>query len=278
MSNHIKKTPVNEMELYESKHNEKDIVNNHYHTTHQILYVLDGKGKCTMDSEDYLLESDNVAIVPPFTNHSIVSDSKMTVLVLEFNESFLSDEVKKELLPLVFDTSRVLKMSLFDSSELRQLLRKMLYEQSHGDTLRFLAMKLFLAELLFVLIRSYQTNQISDTNMLRVEWLRNYINTHYFEISGSEDIAKKMGMSTRYIHSIFKEHYGKTPMQHLTEVRLELVKKMLIETDNDIASICFEVGFESVSTFYRVFKKYVGVPPNQYRTSHIETGFSEEDE
>ncbi|WP_026702467.1 AraC family transcriptional regulator [Salibacterium aidingense] len=267
---------VQGIKLYESKHKEKDIVQAHHHVTHQILYVLDGNGKCTLNDREHSLEADNVAVVAPYTNHSIISKSKMTVLVLEFNETFLSEEVRAELLPLVFDESRVLKMSLFDSSELRQLLRKMLYEQSHGDNLRMLAMKIFLAELLFVFKRSYQTNQINDTNILRVEWLRNYINTHYFEISGSDDISKKMGMSTRYVHSIFKEHYEKTPMQYLTEVRLELVKKMLLETDNDIASICFEVGFESVSTFYRVFKKYVGVPPNHYRTSHLEPEYRKE--
>ncbi|MGY4691383.1 AraC family transcriptional regulator [Salibacterium sp. K-3] len=276
MSKQAGEQQVQEMKLYESKHKEKDLVQTHHHATHQILYVLDGTGRCTLNQTDHALESDNVVLIAPYTKHSILSSSKMTVLVLEFNESFLSDEVRTELLPLVFESSSVLKMSLFDSSELRQLLRKMLYEQSHGDNLRMLAMKIFLAELLFVMKRSYHSNQVADTNMLRVEWLRNYINTHYYEITGSEDLSKKMGMSTRYVHSIFKEHYEKTPMQYLTEVRLELVKDMLLETDNDIASICFEVGFESVSTFYRVFKKYVGVPPNQYRTSHMEPGDRED--
>ncbi|SFQ25594.1 AraC family transcriptional regulator [Salibacterium halotolerans] len=276
MSKQSGEQQIQEIKLYESKHKEKDLVQTHHHTTHQILYVLEGTGKCTLNQTDYALESDNVVLIAPYTKHSILSSSKLTVLVLEFNESFLSDEVRTELLPFVFKDSSVMKMSLFDSSELRQLLRKMLYEQSHGDNLRMLAMKIFLAELLFVMKRSYQSNQIADTNKLRVEWLRNYINTHYYEITASEDLSKKMGMSTRYVHSIFKEHYGKTPMQYLTEVRLELVKDMLLETDNDIASICFEVGFESVSTFYRVFKKYVGIPPNQYRTSHHEPGYGED--
>ncbi|MFB5662787.1 helix-turn-helix domain-containing protein [Alteribacillus sp. HJP-4] len=268
MAGASQKPPIREIELYESKHNEKDVVTNHYHKTHQILYVLEGNGTCTLDKKEHKLELDNMALIPPYTHHSILSTSKMTILVLEWNENALSSAVRNELLYPVFDSARVVKQSLFDSSELRQLLRKMLYEQSHGDSLRFLALKIFLAEILVVLYRSAQTSQVADTNMLRAEWLRNYIDTHYFEITSSEDMANKMSMSTRYVHSIFKDFYEKTPMQYLTEVRLELVKKMLIETNKDIASICFEVGFESVSTFYRVFKKYMGIPPYKYRTSH----------
>ncbi|OYD07172.1 AraC family transcriptional regulator [Paludifilum halophilum] len=258
------------IKLYENKHKEKHRIKSHYHQTHQILYVLEGRGRCTLDRKPYNFSRDNMAVIAPYSNHSIFADSKMTVLVLEFDESVLSRSVREELVSIVFRSSRVIPISLFDSSELRQLLRKMLYQQSQGESINFLAMRIFLAEMLFVLVRSQQMSQVMDTNALRAEWLRNYMHTHYFEIGGSNDLANKMGMSVRYVHRIFKEHYRKTPMQYLTEVRMERAKKMLIETDNDVVSICFEVGFESVSTFYRVFKKHVGIPPNRYRTSHRE--------
>ncbi|PTM57956.1 AraC family transcriptional regulator [Desmospora activa] len=266
----MNQTHTQAIRLYENKHKEGNSVKNHYHQTHQILYVLEGKGSCTIVQDQYSLSQDTMVVIAPFTNHSIRADSKMTVLVLEFNERALASSEREQLVSRVFQHSRVIPVNLFESSELRQLLRKMLYEQSREDSLQFLAMRIFLAEILFVLVRSQQTAHIKDTNALRVEWLRNYIETHYFEIKSATDIANKMGMSTRYIHRIFKEHNKKTPMQYLTEVRLDRTKKMLIETDKDVVSICFEVGFESVSTFYRLFKKHVGMPPHMYRTSHRE--------
>ncbi|WP_018923510.1 AraC family transcriptional regulator [Salsuginibacillus kocurii] len=252
--------------LYEAKHPEHHVIDNHHHSTHQIIYVLEGNGSCTLDGIPYDMKQDNIVLIAPYSNHSITSFSKMTNLVLEFNEQTVEQTVQEQLLKVVFQQSKVASLSLVDSKELRQLLRKMLYEQAYGDAVKDLALNLFLAQILFVLYRCRQTVQVTDTNTLRVSWLRNYIDTHYYEIETSTDLANKIGMSTRYIHSIFKEYYEVTPMQYLTEVRLNLVKRMLLESNKDVASICFEVGFESVSTFYRVFKKHVGMPPSHYRS------------
>lgn len=72
----------------------------------------------------------------------------------------------------------------------------------------------------------------------------------------------------RYVNDIFKEQYHMTPMQYLTEVRIETAKKLLTESDKDIVTVCFEVGYENLSTFYRVFKNSVNMSPNQYRKQH----------
>jgi AraC-like DNA-binding protein/quercetin dioxygenase-like cupin family protein len=253
--------------LYESKHKEKDTVATHTHDTHQLLYVLDGDGACELDEHVYDITADSFLIVPPKTRHSIRADSHMTVLVLELDAGKLSRDVRTQLIPNVFGTARVQSFSAIDSSELRQIMRKMLYEQSHGDQLWQMALKIHIAELLCTLARSNQDAGPGDTNKLRVERLRQYIDTRYYDIESAEDIAGRMGMSKRYMQTIFKEYYERTPMQYLTEVRLGLVKQLLLESDKDIVSICFEVGFESLSTFYRLFKKHVGVPPNMYRTT-----------
>ncbi|UOQ44116.1 AraC family transcriptional regulator [Halobacillus salinarum] len=263
MSDHNNHSSI--ISLYESQHNEKDRVNSHDHQTHQILYALEGHGTCTLDNKTFGIERDSFIIIPPFTEHSITAQSKMTVLVLEFDACELSEDVQSQLIPEVFQRSVVKKVSMFDSSDLRQLLRKMLYEQSHGDRLWQLALKVYMSELLFTIARAAHDFTQADTNSLRAERLRNYIDSRYFEIKNAEDIADRMGMSKRYIQSIFKEQYELTPMQYLTEVRLGLVKRLLVETEKDIVSICFEAGFESLSTFYRLFKKQVGVPPNMYR-------------
>lgn len=56
-----------------------------------------------------------------------------------------------------------------------------------------------------------------------------------------------------------------TPIQYLAVTRIEEAKKLLTGSDKDITSICFEVGFETLSSFYRTFKQLVGRTPKQYR-------------
>ncbi|SDJ98091.1 AraC family transcriptional regulator [Sediminibacillus albus] len=254
--------------LYESNHLAGDLVSEHHHQVHQILYALEGEGKAVLNGESFSFKQDNVAVIVPYSVHSIVSDSKLTVLVLAFEHSILQPSVSRDLLQSFFSATQLVKLHPFDGSNVRQLLRKMLYEQSQGEAINYVAMKIFLSELLLKFARSSNESEMFDANVLRAERLRNYIDTHYFEVISSTDLSSKLGISTRHLNNIFKDRYQVTPMQYLTEVRVDLAKQLLTETSKDIASICFEVGFESLSTFYRTFKNTTEVSPNKYRTAY----------
>lgn len=254
--------------LYESKHEEKDFVQPHSHDTYQILYVLNGHGRCRLNHEDFPLKPDCMMVISPGTEHSILAASTMTVLILEFSHQTLDPEARVSLILPVFSQAKVWSLTLFTSSEIRQLLRKMLYEQSQKNIEYKLGIKLLLSQLLFMLMRNNQSDTQQDSNTLRSSWLKEYIDSNFYQITSIEEMAGKMGISSRYMNQMFTEVYDQTPMRYVTEVRLTRVKKMLIETDLDIVTICFEVGFESLSTFYRVFKKHIGVPPNRYRITY----------
>lgn len=254
--------------LYESNHSDGDLVNEHFHDVHQILYVLEGAGKVALEGNAYPFKQDHVAVITPSSLHSISSNSTLTVLVLAFDKDILEKSLQRELLAGYFNETRLQELNSFDGSNVRQLLRRMLYEQSQGKKINYVALKIYLSELLLKLAQSQENAMELDANTLRAERLRQYIDTHYFEILSSSDLAAKLGISTRHLNTIFKDQYQVTPIQYLTEVRLGLAEKMLIATDNDIASICFEVGFESLSTFYRLFKNSRNISPNRYRKAH----------
>jgi len=260
--------PAEGIFMYEFKHRDGDVVKEHHHQVHQILYALEGEGRITLEGTDSTFNSDHVCIIAPGVEHAIMSDSKLTVLVLAFDQTILDDEVKTRLLYEHFHSFRLIKPFNYGISELRQLLRKMLFEQSGRNLMSQLAMKIILIEMLILLSRSQIPHVPTDANSLRAEQIRHYIDTHYFENLDADQIAGILGMSSRYINMIFKEHFNMTPVRYLTDLRIGLAKKMLTETDKDITSICFELGFETVSTFYRIFKDAADIPPHKYRTMH----------
>src|SRR5690625_3998310 len=116
--------------LKESKHLEGDSVKMHHHQTYQILYVLEDKGKITLDDQEYDVDPDHVALIVPFTEHAIIANSKLTILVLEFEINYLDTGIQEDLVKRHFKQSHLLELNLFEANEIRQLLRKMLYEQS----------------------------------------------------------------------------------------------------------------------------------------------------
>lgn len=256
------------IQLNESIHSERDTVNEHFHESYQILYVLEDEGEVQIDGKRYAFNPDYVAFIRPYSKHSILAHSKLAILVLEFQASILDSDIHRKLLEDYLSQSKLIKVNQFEAMEIRQLLRKMLYQQSLGDSINRMGLRVYLLQIIYLLCYSLIEANITDANTLRADRLKKYIDTNYYNVMNAGDISSKLGVSVRHVNTIFKEQYNKTPLQYLTEVRLETAKKMLLESEKDIISICFEVGFESLSTFYRTFQKYTHTSPNKYRTSH----------
>jgi AraC-like DNA-binding protein len=90
----------------------------------------------------------------------------------------------------------------------------------------------------------------------------------------SHDLAAEWTLkklATRYRAS--KEHFrrvclrdlGRSPMQHLTSLRIERAQNLLAATEDKVESIARQVGFENASVFSRAFKRWVGRSPARYR-------------
>jgi len=254
--------------LTENKHYENRLVESHHHHVYQVLYALENKGQIMFENAEYQFLRNNVAFITPYSDHSIRAESDLVVLVLEFDAAVLDSDICDVLLKDYLNSTRLIDINIVIAGEVRQLLRRMLYEQSVGGTLNELNLKILLAELLLTLARSREEKEFKDADDLRAKRLRDYLDTHYFEAIDATEISTRTGISVRHINTIFKESYHMTPMQYLTKIRIEIAKRMLIETDKDIVSICFEIGFESLSTFYRAFKQYTEFSPKVYRDTY----------
>ena len=260
---------MNRIRLYESKHQESYALHIHAHSTFQILYVLEGSGAVVFDGVRHSLESDNAVVVFPYADHAVSSDAQLTLLVMEFEQVLFEDRVAAIWQEQVMMKSEILRLTPAHASELRRLLRKLLFEQRQtGDGLHVWAMNVYWIEVLLLLSQAKLAIPNVDANALRAERMRKYIDSHYFEPISTGELAYKLGISSRHATSIFKEKYRMTPLHYLAEVRIGAAKKLLEETDNDIISVSFEVGYESLATFYRVFKSTVSMSPSKYRLQH----------
>jgi AraC-like DNA-binding protein len=65
----------------------------------------------------------------------------------------------------------------------------------------------------------------------------------------------------------FKETFGETPHRYLQRRRLERAMALLRETDRPVTEICLEVGFASLGTFSRTFRRVLGMSPSSYRAA-----------
>ena len=78
--------------------------------------------------------------------------------------------------------------------------------------------------------------------------------------------AKVAGLSPFHFQRMFKLAFRRTPMQLLQDARLEAARRMLAHTGDDITTVCFAVGFESLGSFSWLFRKRFGASPRAFRS------------
>ncbi len=92
-----------------------------------------------------------------------------------------------------------------------------------------------------------------------------YLRGHFTENISREGLAGHVGMNHDYFGKMFLLYTGKKVGVFISELRIQMAADLLTSTDRSIVTIAFEAGFESLSTFYRVFQKKTGLSPTAYR-------------
>lgn len=96
----------------------------------------------------------------------------------------------------------------------------------------------------------------------------NYIQHHMSETISAEEIAAELFLSRPYLSKKFREETGETLTDFILEEKTEEAKRLLRYTDKTITAISVYLGFSSLGHFSRVFKKYAGRTPHEYREKH----------
>lgn len=107
-----------------------------------------------------------------------------------------------------------------------------------------------------------------------VNFVKQYIRDHYKEIISIQNLAEQVNLNTDYLGRVFKKQTGITISCAIQKTRVEAACRLLNTTDSSIAEIAFNSGFEDVSFFYIIFKKYMGISPNIYRQHMKDWGSS----
>lgn len=92
-----------------------------------------------------------------------------------------------------------------------------------------------------------------------------YINNHYKERIMIKELAADFGFTPNYCSSLFVKKTGMTFSQYLTKLRMEQSVLMLKNPVLSLKKIAVAIGYEDEIYFHKVFKKYYGITPSQYR-------------
>ena len=95
--------------------------------------------------------------------------------------------------------------------------------------------------------------------------VRAFIAEHFSEALCLGDVARAVNMSTFYFCKVFKKATGLGFTEYLARARVESVKQMLLNAHARVGEAGYAAGFQSLSQFNRVFRRFAGEAPSGYR-------------
>jgi len=110
-----------------------------------------------------------------------------------------------------------------------------------------------------------EDHRVSQNRHNRVEKAILYIESNYTEKITASEIAESAHLSRFHFIRLFRSTTGTTPMEFVTQLRLNKAKSLLLTTGMSLAIIALSCGFSSQSHFNRTFKTHQGQTPGQFR-------------
>lgn len=264
----------------------------HGHEFVELVFIVRGSGVHIFQGTDYNIRAGDVFIINPGETHSyyVEPGTHMEIINCLFMPSFIPDALLHELEitgsmdyfyvhPFLKHDVRFnhhLNLHGQDAALILMLLESMIREIGLRGLGHVTVIKLQMIELLVLLSRHYSlmqhhlSNPYSSPRQLDREIgamrIYGYLERNFDKKINLQTLSKLFSVSTRQLNRMMREEYKKSVFDVLHEIRIENAKRILLESDEKVISVATMVGYDDPSFFSRLFLRYVGCSPRQYRT------------
>lgn len=230
---------------------------------YQLAYCTAGRGIYKIDGKEYILEEGMMFYFEPDAPHEyhMLTDDFSTRWIIYDGQNVKTIMDNVGIGP-VYDVFYLYNPSVFMAclDKIEQLVN------SNAPESMVRASGLFYEYLTGIRRMPYADE--SAQAALKAKRAAEYVRKNYMRDISLVDIAESIIVSESYLCRIFKKEFDMTPMAYLSYYRINMAKKLLLEClDLRVCDIAEITGFQSVSYFGMVFKKYEGCTPKEFRHS-----------
>lgn len=223
-----------------------------------MLSCYSGSGRILVDGSWHQINAGEACLLPPFVMNSLRCEESTP-----WNFSWVRYLESREVNPIVSAHSPI--VGKFPSNAMRRAIQG-LRAESHS-TAHPASMQLWVD-----LIQSYVTRFAepyqSDSRLYRV-W--SAVEANPGQPWTLTELASLASVSEEHLRRLCKKEIGRSPIQHVTFLRIQRASHLLATSDYKIETIAREVGYQNPFTFSTTFKKWVGWRPSEHR-SHSNKG------
>lgn len=254
----------------------------HWHNEIEICYIKHGTGNYLINGIDYHFTEGDIFVINNDDIHLCYNDNELIMQVTMFDPFFIgsgsANPFDIEYLQMFINNSYSLLKKIEHTSAITKVLSDILMEieTEYNEMQKGCEMmiKSLLLKFFVLLVRyspddSYTQKTISRNAADKIRHILQYIDNHYHEPINLKLLEQNFGISRAYLCSSFRSLTGISPMDYIIQKRISEAKLKLIETHKSILAVSEECGFNSLSNFNSLFKKFTGCTPSRYRKYNL---------
>lgn len=243
----------------------------HDHDYAEIIYVENRTGIHLINNQKIKIKKGDLLFIrPEIDKHCFQEyDDGFSLLHIFFSVESLNHIKSRYIKKAEFFFNReqelpdIIKLNMFQQGWIETNFTRLL---TCSDRSLF-ELERFLLNLISVITKSASGAETGSN----IEWL-NYaikrIQEPQFFTQGVQGFVSLCNKSPEHVERELKKRTGKTITEFVTQARMSWAAYKLAFTDSEVLDIIYDCGFNSISHFYKIFKKYYMITPNQYRENY----------
>ena len=247
------------LEIWPTLHN---VCNPHFHSSIELTYVLSGEFKTIVNGRTYTVEPDTLVIFSSYCTHANLRDKRAKTIVMTIPLELIgaasgriSGKIFREVLVTDPDVC----------AEILTCMKRLIRHKADGMLDTCIA-KGYAYVIIGLLIDRVGLVDISTnkTDFFFKDILA-YIEENYTSPLSLAMLSSKFGYSKYSFSHLFNSYFSCTLTDYINALRARAAANMLLSEDLSMTEIAMQSGFESLRTFYRVFKSTYHCTPSMYK-------------
>ncbi len=255
----------------------------HSHNYVEVQYVYSGSITQYCDGKEVKLKSGQILFLNQNVTHRVLKAGKDDIVInflikpAFFNDILSLTKSDNNLLKFLMGTiythevrSEYLHFKVSEIREIQQAMSEIiieLYEPSQNTEIHDILMKLNVAKLFTLLIKHIDKLEVSSEDAFEAQLMFqiiNYIDSD-FSTGSLKDLSAIINIPDYKISKMIKKNTGKNFVTLIQDKRLAYAEELLLNSKLTIDEIAYEVGYENLTYFYKLFKNKYGMTPLKLR-------------
>jgi AraC-like DNA-binding protein len=246
----------------------------HKNTYFELVYILEGRGVQVINKHKLPYSPDKLFLIFPQDTYGFEIEVRTRFFFLRFNGSYLKMQSGEWLqkLEYIFHNHNHLPGCILkhveDKPLIRALAEALLQEQQRNSAARQEVIQQLLNTIITISASNISLQQSAASYLpSQPTSVLGYVHQNIYtpEALRIEKLAGHFNMSSAYMSDYFKRQTGQTLQHFIHDYRMQLIEARLLHTSSRLNEIAGDFGLADISHLNKLFKKYKGMSPTEFR-------------